>query len=129
MSLNKLMITALLFIVNQFRSTSTARAIKEAAALRCLCLVLFSIKAPLRIRNILSALRVTLKNGRNCVAPRVVINCGCAKHNISQTDTPLSVCVCVGSISSALVISTAPESMQRNNKFGYTSHAQQQQLY
>lgn len=122
MSLNKLMITALLFIVNQFRSTSTARAIKEAAALRCLCLVLFSIKAPLRIRNILSALRVTLKNGRNCVAPRVVINCGCAKHNISQTDTLLSVCVW-GSISSA------PESMQRNNKFGYTSHAQQQQLY
>lgn len=99
-----------LFIVYLF--CGTVRAIKEAARLYSVSLV------TVRIRNILSALRVTLKNSRHCVAPRVVINCG------SHTRTHSHLRVCLICMRSALVISTAPESMQHNNKFGYTSHAQ-----
>lgn len=61
-----------LFIVYLF--CGTVRAIKEAARLYSVSLV------TVRIRNILSALRVTLKNSRHCVAPRVVINCGSHTH-------------------------------------------------
>lgn len=57
----------------------TVRAIKEAARLYSVSLV------TVRIRNILSALRVTLKNSRHCVAPRVVINCGSHTHTHGRT--------------------------------------------